>query len=319
MSINRRNFLKLIAGAGAAGAVGLPKSGHAVEDFEGWPDTYGVLVDTSLCIGCRACEAACNQANQLPTPPQSFEDQKVFETVRRPDAGAFTVVNRYQNETTNGQPVFVKKQCMHCNEPACFSACLVKAFTKTPEGAVVYNPDICIGCRYCMQACPFYMPGYEYNSAFAPRVRKCTLCYDRISKTGGVPACVEACPQETLVFGKRKALIKLANRRLLSDSKYISHIYGEREVGGTSWMYISKVPFETLGFNMKMGVTPIPKYSYGFLWTVPLVLTIWPALLGGIYSITKRSDDLAKEAEKKTGSATAQPQLKVVGTAERSK
>jgi len=302
MGISRRGFLKLMLGAGAAGALGVAKVAKAgSEDFEGYPNSYGVLVDTSLCIGCRSCEEACNRVNNLGKPDKPFDDQTVFEQARRPTSNAFTVVNRFQSEATGNKPVFVKRQCMHCNEPACFSACLVKAFTKKPEGAVVYNADLCIGCRYCMQVCPFYAPAYEYDSAFSPRVRKCTLCYDRISQTGGVPGCAEACPTDALLFGRRSDLIKIAQKRLAGDSTYVDHIYGQHEVGGTSWMYISKVPFEQLGFNMNMGVTPVPKYSYGFLWSVPLVLTIWPAFLGGVYSITKRRQEAAEtEGEKKS-------------------
>jgi len=296
MDKSRRNFLKILAAASASSVVGTPEGASAHEDFPGWPDRYGILVDVSRCIGCRSCEAACNEVNKLPKPDVPFDDQGVFEKARRPSAGAFTVVNRHKGKS--GKPVFAKIQCMHCNEPACFSACLVKAFTKTKEGAVIYNPDVCIGCRYCIQACPFYMPAYEYDSAFSPRVRKCTMCYDRI-KAGGIPACVEACPTEALVFGKREDLIKIARKRIMSDSKYIDHIYGEHEVGGTSWLYISKEPFEQLGFNTNLGVTPIPKYSYGFLWSVPLVLTIWPAFLAGIYSITKRREEVAKEEAEK--------------------
>ena len=294
MDKDRRNFLKLLAAAGAGAALGAPKEAGAAEDFPGYPDSYGILVDTSRCIGCRSCEAACNEANKLPKPEIPFDSDEVFNEIRRPTANAFTVVNRYE---VDGKHVYVKRQCMHCNEPACFSACLVKAFTKTPEGAVTYNPDVCMGCRYCIHACPFYMPAYEYNSAFSPRVRKCTMCYERI-KAGGIPACVEACPTEALVFGKREELLWIAKKRITSDPEYIKHIYGEKEVGGTSWLYISKVPFEQIGFDMNLGVTPIPKYSYGFLWTVPLVLTIWPAFLAGVYTITKRREEIAKEAVK---------------------
>ena len=166
MAISRRGFLKLMAGVGAAGAGGMPGKAEANEDFEGWPESNGVLCDISKCIGCRACEEACNRVNNLATPEKSFDDQTVFETTRRTDANTFTFVNRYQSEGTGNKPVFVKRQCMHCNEPACFVACLAKAFKKTPEGAVVYDPDVCIGCRYCMQACPFGIPAYEYDNAF---------------------------------------------------------------------------------------------------------------------------------------------------------
>lgn len=299
MAISRRGFLKLMAGVGAAGAGGMPGKAEANEDFEGWPESNGVLCDISKCIGCRACEEACNRVNNLATPEKSFDDQTVFETTRRTDANTFTFVNRYQSEGTGNKPVFVKRQCMHCNEPACFVACLAKAFKKTPEGAVVYDPDVCIGCRYCMQACPFGIPAYEYDNAFTPRVHKCTMCFDRIKQEGGVPGCVEACPMDAIIFGKRKDLIKVAQKRILNDESYVDHIYGQHEIGGTAWMYISKVPFEELGFNMGMGTTALPKKVYGFLATIPVMHITLPILLAGFYTISKRRDQANRDEKGK--------------------
>jgi len=291
MSINRRGFLKLVAGAGVAGAaatVGAPQA-KASEDFTGHPDRFGVLCDLSKCIGCRSCEEACDQVNELGKDPTYFADEKVMETTRRSAHNMFTFVNKFQ-PTKDGQPdggpVFVKNQCMHCDEPACFSACLAKAFDKTPEGAVVYNSWKCIGCRYCMQACPFYIPAYEYHEAFTPRVRKCTMCYDRI-KEGGVPGCVEICPMDAIIFGKRSDLLKIATKRLLNDGGYEDHIYGQYEVGGTCWMYISKKPFDQLGFKMNLGTTALPKLTYGYLATIPVMHITLPIILAGFYAITK--------------------------------
>jgi Fe-S-cluster-containing dehydrogenase component len=283
-------------GAGAAGALGVAREAKANnEDFEGYPDSNGVLVDTSVCIGCRSCEEACDRANNLGKPAKYFADNSVFEKPRRTQNNEFTVVNRFQSEATGNKPVFVKKQCMHCNEPACFAACLAKAFSKSPTGAVVYNQDVCIGCRYCMQACPFYAPTYEYDRAFTPRVRKCTFCLNRISQPGGVPACVEACPTDAILFGKRKDLLKIAQKKLANDSSYVDHIYGQNEVGGTSWMYISKVPFEQLGFKMDLGTTALPKKTYGFLATIPVLHIGLPILLAGFYTIAKAREKSAKE------------------------
>ncbi|MDP8256632.1 MAG: 4Fe-4S dicluster domain-containing protein [Candidatus Alcyoniella australis] len=297
MNSSRRGFLKMLAGAGVgAAAAGKAGDALAVEDFTGWPDTYGVLVDVSKCIGCRSCEGACNDVNNLKNGVDPT-DQSVFETERRSDYNVYTFVNRYMPEAGGGQPVFVKRQCMHCAEPACFAACLCKAFTKTPEGAVVYDADVCIGCRYCMQACPFYIPAYTYQSAFDPKVTKCTFCFDRISKDGGIPGCVEICPTGALTFGRREELITIARKRIFADSDYIDHIYGEREVGGTSWMYISKVPFEQLGFKTNLGSTPIPRLTYGFLWTLPILHITLPVLLAGIYSITRKREGGAHGAD----------------------
>jgi len=298
MGISRRKFLKVIGVAGSAGLVGKANSTFGVDQFTGSPDRFGVLTDLTRCVGCRTCEAACNEVNKLPPPKVPFEDQSVFEQIRRTDVNAFTVVNRYPNPQPGGPPIYVKHQCRHCDEPACASACLVRAFTKTQEGAVTYNKGVCVGCRYCMTACPFYVPAYEYNKPFSPEVKKCTMCYDtRVSK-GGIPACVEACPMETMTFGKRSDLIRLARKRIIENpDKYIDHIYGEQEVGGTSWMYISGVPFEQLGFPMDLGTKPYPELTKGFLSMVPAVLVIWPALLGGFYMFTQHREEMGVSEE----------------------
>ncbi len=295
MDITRRGFLKATGIAGAAGLLSSSSAAHAQEYFAGWPDRYGVLTDTTLCIGCRRCEEACATVNGLPPPKIPLEDKSVFETVRRTDAQTYTVVNAFPNPDPGKPPIYVKKQCMHCNEPACASACLVSAFSKTPEGAVVYNASVCIGCRYCILACPFYVPTYEYNKALKPRVMKCTMCYERVAKEGRVPGCVEVCPVQALTFGKRSDLIRLARERILNHpDRYIDQIYGEHEVGGTSWLYIAGVPFDKLGFSTDLGVTPYPELTRGFLSSVPLVLTLWPVLFTGIYMFSKRREEVAE-------------------------
>lgn len=297
MGTNRRNFLKLLGLTGCTTLFGTSRKAGGVEDFTGWPDRYGVLTDTTLCIGCRSCEMACNEVNNLPEPEIPFDDLDILDEKRRPEAHAYTVVNRYPNPKDPDEPITVKIQCMHCNEPACASACLVKALTKTPEGAVIYNEDVCIGCRYCMAACPFYVPAYNYTSALKPKIAKCTLCYDRIKK-GEMTACAEACPAEAILFGKRSELIEIARQRIMEEpEKYVNHIYGEHEAGGTSWMYLSAVPFEKIGFQTNVGRKPYPEYTRGFLTAVPGVLVIWPALLGGIYAFTKRKEEIAEGEE----------------------
>jgi len=298
MGISRRKFLKAAAAAGGAGLVGKSKLAHGVEHFTGYPDRFGVLTDLTRCVGCRSCEAACNEINKLPPPKIPFEDQSVFEKTRRTDTQTYTVVNRYPNPKPGGSPIYVKHQCRHCDEPACASSCLVRAYTKTPEGPVNYNKGVCIGCRYCMTACPFYVPAFEYNDPFSPEIKKCTMCYDtRISK-GGIPACVEACPMEAMTFGKRSDLINVARKRIMEyPDRYVDHIYGEHEAGGTSWMYISGVPFEQLGFPVDIGTKPLPELTKGFLSMVPAVLVIWPALLGGFYMFTQHREQTEEEEE----------------------
>ncbi len=293
--MNRRNFLKLGGSLFAWGLIGSQEASAAAHSFTGYPDRFGMLSDLTRCIGCRRCEAACNKANNLPPPKTSFEATSVFEEKRKPyvaDVQSYTAVNRYG---ANGKTVYRKVQCMHCEEPACVSACLVGALTKSPEGPVVWNEKVCIGCRYCITACPFYVPAFEYSSAFDPRIQKCFMCYHRITK-GIVPACAEACPVEAITFGKRSSLLKLAWSRIWGEpDKYIDHVYGEREAGGTGWLYISGVPFSQLDFPMDIGTTPFPEYTKDFLSMVNLTLISWPAIFGGIYLMTNNREKTAHD------------------------
>ena len=213
------------------------------------PDRWGMLVDTTLCIGCRQCEWACTKANLLPDiPVESLSEPLVFDRMRRPDAASYTVVNRFRHPDKPGRFIHVKYQCMHCDFPACASACLVGAFRKEPKGPVRYDPGKCMGCRYCMVACPFQIPAYEYHNAFTPVVRKCTFCFERVLLRGGQPACAAICPQEVMLFGRRADLLQAAKNRISSrPDRYVSRVYGEEEVGGTDWMYLAEVPFEKLG------------------------------------------------------------------------
>jgi len=247
----------------------------------------GILVDTTRCVGCRSCELACAEAHKLPIP--DIGDTKVFEKKRQTSESQWTVVNRYQTE--KGE-VFAKKQCMHCNNPACVAACLVKAMEKRPEGPVIWHEN-CMGCRFCMVSCPFDIPKIDYHST-TPTIQKCFMCWERLEK-GEKPACVEACPAEALTFGKRRELIIEANRRIYrEEGKYIPHIYGEREVGGTSYLYISAVPFEQIGFRTDLGTTAYPEYSAGFLYSVPIVLLLWPTFLLGVHSLSNRKEKMKR-------------------------
>jgi len=294
METNRRDFLKL---AGVASVVAV-KPAEAVPVSEVSHEWAGMLTDLTQCVGCRKCEWACKDANGLPNQTiEAYDDQSVFEHKRRTDAKNFTVVNRYPPAEEGGNPIDVKTQCMHCFEPACASACLVAAFRKTPEGPVLYNENVCIGCRYCMVACPFSIPAYTYDEPFHPAVRKCTMCFERVTKQGEIPACAKICPKEAITFGKRDDLLGLARAKILHDpDKYVDHIYGEREAGGTCWLYVAPKEFGELGFRTDVGTTPYPEYTKGFLSSVPLVLTIWPALLAGSYAFTKRREALALPA-----------------------
>jgi formate dehydrogenase iron-sulfur subunit len=294
MGIDRRSFLKGL-GAGIAGVAagssllpGKLSAGGAPVNKE----FMGVLVDTTRCVGCRSCEMACAEAHNLPIP--DISDASAFDKIRQTSETQWAVVNRHK--TDKGE-VFAKKQCMHCNQPGCVSACPVKAMEKQKEGPVTWDTN-CIGCRYCMVSCPFDIPKFEHYGA-TPRLQKCNLCWERLKK-GEKPACVEACPAEALAFGTRRALIEEANTRIYKTPKeYLSHIYGEHEAGGTGYLYLTAVPFEQLGFRSDLGTTAYPEYTKGFLYSVPVVLFLWPAFLSGVSAITRRKENVrSKEGGK---------------------
>ncbi len=294
--MNRRNFLGLLGSTSLAAAVGTTSTAQAASHatFPGYKDSVGVLHDSTRCIGCRKCEQACNIVNNLPAPKEPFTDLNVLDTERRTAPNNWTVVNKY-NVAGLEHPVFRKQQCNHCLEPACASACFVKAFTKNPDGSVTYDGSLCVGCRYCMIACPFNVPTFEYEEAFDPLIRKCTMCHPRLLE-GKLPGCVEACPKGALTFGKRKDLLRMAHNRIAQfPERYVDHVYGEDEMGGTQWLYLSGVPFKEIGMNEELGNAPAPSFTAGALGSVAMVVGIWPILLTGAYAITKRKEEIATE------------------------
>jgi len=305
MSISRRKFLGWVGAAGLSTTIGKPAAAATGKHFTGYPNSFAILHDTTLCVGCRTCEAACNKVNDLPPPDKPFTNLSVLEARRRTTTKAFTVVNKYDNKEKSKSPVFFKKQCNHCLEPACASVCFVSAFTKTKTGAVIYDSSVCVGCRYCMIACPFEIPTYEYDQVLTPRIRKCTMCYPRVIE-GQLPGCVEACPMEALSFGKREDMIKIAQERFRTyPDRYVDHIYGEHEMGGTSWLYISGTPFKDLGMREDLGVTPAPQLTAGALSSVPIIAGLWPVLLAGLYAVSKRKEKIAQtEKERPAESET---------------
>jgi formate dehydrogenase iron-sulfur subunit len=287
MTISRRGFLKGAAVAGGTLVAGSAEG--STPDLSNGIEFNAMLVDATLCVGCRACEAACNEANQLPPPAAGFESDAVFEKRRDTGPDVFTVVNRVPNAAKPDEPIFVRKQCMHCNQPACATACLTRALEKTKEGPVIYNKDRCMGCRYCMIACPFDIPKYQYSSN-SPYVRKCSFCAGR-QKQGLKPACAEACPTGATLFGKKSELLEIARTRIyMQPDRYIHHVYGEHEAGGTGWLYLlpaSAEKLNALGLPADLGTTPYPELTAGFLYAVPLVFVLWPSLLFGLNHIVK--------------------------------
>jgi len=257
-----------------------------------------MLVDITRCIGCRSCELACKALHNLPGEPEP-----------ELSATALTVVQQRGERS-------VRRQCMHCLEPACVSACPVGALQKTEQGPVVYERERCIGCRYCMLACPFMVPRYEWTR-LVPYVKKCDLCAERVAR-GESPACVEVCPAGAVEFGDREAMLAEANRRLASNPGYVQHIYGEHELGGTSVLFLSDVPFEKLGFFLPDDDQPMPTLTAGALRDVPAVVTMGGAVLASLYWITRRRQEVALAEAEEAGQAQSPARLLPAGQSERS-
>jgi formate dehydrogenase iron-sulfur subunit len=242
-----------------------------------------MLYDATQCIGCLECESACAAQNDLPYDEEIAKAKKTSET-------KYTYVSV---RTSEGEEKYLRHLCMHCLDPTCVSVCPVKALTKTPQGAVVYDASKCMGCRYCMMACPFQVPKYEWSKAI-PTVRKCILCADRIAE-GKPTACAEACPTGATIVGDRDLLLVEARKRIdQSPLQYVNHIYGEKEAGGTGVLMLSSVRFADFGLPSNLPLESLPNLTGAVLSHVPDVVTIGSAVLGGIYWITHRREIVAK-------------------------
>jgi formate dehydrogenase iron-sulfur subunit len=229
----------------------------------------GLLFDSTVCIGCEACAAACKEKNNLPGPIE-----------KRTTAYTWTTVERRGN-------AYVRRMCLHCEQPTCASVCPVGAFSKDPRGPVLYDADRCIGCRYCIMACPFDVPKYQWDRA-VPIVQKCTLCADAIAADQS-PACAAVCPSGATMFGDRDSLIREARARVSAfPNRYASKVFGVDEVGGTSVLLLSSVPLTTVGFRQLNRQEPIPMITWRVLTHIPDFVTVSGALLMGIAWITNR-------------------------------
>ena len=250
------------------------------------------LYDATRCIDCRACMIACSVENKIP-----------MDKTRIWVAGI-----GLKGEYPNLDRASMVYHCMHCEEPDCLSACPVGAYSKREDGPVLYNKDVCIGCRYCMNACPFGVPHFDYNKGLIDGafIDKCTMCTQRID-VGLEPACVATCPTDALMFGERADLIKEAHARIAAHpDRYINHVYGEFENGGTSYLVLSHVPFSELGLP-NLPETPVKTVSEEVMGlTIPFALT-WGAVLTGVtvgvHEYNKRKSASTKqvaEAEKES-------------------
>lgn len=245
-----------------------------------------ILYDSTQCVGCLECEKACATANDLPYDDEVAKIKKTY-------ADKYTYV---AVKSDTGEDKYMRNLCMHCLDPTCVSVCPVKALTKTKEGPVVYDASKCMGCRYCIQACPFQIPKYEWTKAI-PTVRKCIMCSPRVAK-GQQTACAEACPTGATLFGDRELLLVEARKRLADNPlTYVNHIYGEKEAGGTGVMMLSSIRMGEWGFPTNLGEVSLPSITEGVLSHVPDVVAIGSAVLGGVYWITHRREIVAKAEE----------------------
>jgi len=245
-----------------------------------------ILTDTTLCTGCERCVAACKEENGL-GKDRLWPGQESIDGLS---------ATRYCAVLRRPGGRFVRQQCRHCLEPACVSACLVGALQKSPEGPVIYDARRCMGCRYCLTACPFKIPRYQWDRP-VPYVRKCHFCYDRL-KRGQVPACVEACPEKATIFGDRQELLAEAHRRLRAHpGRYVPRVYGDREVGGTSVLYISDVPLGFLSWRPELDDTPLPELTWASLKKVPAVILGMGGIMAAIHWTIGRRMKLAARAD----------------------
>lgn len=313
MKIKRRDFLKAAAGSGlllAAGTGPAPARGAKV-DLP--PKAVGMLLDSTLCVGCQVCVGACKRANNMPmehapgTPalwnnPRDLS-AKTLNIIKKYDSGSGLVKSGEENGYA-----FIKRHCMHCLNPACVSACPVSALTKSADSGVVsYNVDACIGCRYCQVACPFNIPKFEWDAAF-PRIYKCQMC-DHLLKKGDIAACCASCPTGASLFGPLEDLYAEAKRRLAMEpgkphafpvadirgrerqqhqaAQYIQHIYGQNELGGTQVLMLAGVPFA------KLGLPGLPEESFvdlanGIQYAIYKGLVYPIVVLGGLIYLVQK-------------------------------
>ena len=236
----------------------------------------GMLIDVTRCTGCNQCVEACAQANALgdnpPQPqhaPDGLSNQRWSAILQSPEGR------------------FVRKLCRHCLEPACVSVCPVGAMYKTPDGPVLYDAEKCMGCRYCMMACPYDIPRYEWQSA-APEVQKCNFCFQRL-RSSQMPACQQACSLDVITVGERSAILSLAHQRIQdAPDRYLQTVFGEFDAGGTSVMYISDAPLDFLrpqNSNKIPADASLPALSANWLENVPLITLGTACLMTGLFYI----------------------------------
>jgi formate dehydrogenase iron-sulfur subunit len=245
-----------------------------------------ILTDITKCIGCLKCVSACKETNNL-----EIDVPRIWQKNDGLSSENWTSIIQKPDKH------YVRKQCRHCLEPACASACPVGALHKTEEGAVVYDKDKCLGCRYCMMACPYGIPRYDWDEP-VPYVSKCILCYDKI-KNGEQPACTKACPEVATIFDERDELIKIAHKRIEeSPGKYVNKVWGEHEVGGTSVLYLSDIDLGFLSYKTHLGSKPLPETTAPAMKSVPFAFVGIGGFMLGLNWVIRRRMEHSKPQSK---------------------
>jgi Fe-S-cluster-containing dehydrogenase component len=265
------------------------------------PDAVSMLYDNTICTGCKACMPACNEANGL--PPDTVLSGGIWDLPADLNSKTKNIIKLYQEEDGPGFS-YVKRQCMHCLDPACVTGCPFGSLKKADWGAVTWNSSLCIGCRYCEVACPFDVPKFEWDH-WNPKIVKCEFCYDRLHKNQQ-PACTAVCPTGAVIFGKRTDLLAKAKDRVAAspDKYFENRVYGEHEAGGTQVLYLSNVSFQKIGLP-KLGTTSLGHYAT----KVTSVIYKWlsgPILVAGLLGVVikknwNRHEAESMEQEKETG------------------
>ena len=316
--MERRGFFK--ASLSAAGAALASTSVQARPNLEPAPEAVGMLFDSTLCVGCKACVTNCKKVNGM--PPVPFDNQVQSDFALDLSSKTLNVIKVFKNGTGATKDVvenghaFEKRSCMHCVDPGCVSVCPVSALTRHPRtGIVGYNPDACIGCRTCMTGCPYNVPQYNYDSPFGA-IHKCEMCnqkgVERIDK-GQMTGCAEACPTGATLFGTRTALLAEAKRRMAlkpgdtyayprgdvrkPDSfhekavpQYQPTVWGEKEAGGTNVLHLSAVPYDKLGMP-PLGERSYASISEGVQHTLYSYMALPAVALGGLTWLVKRNTE----------------------------
>jgi Fe-S-cluster-containing dehydrogenase component len=296
-AITRRQALKGIVGLGGT-VIGALATSAAADEHPAQPvappDAVSMLYDNTICTGCKACMTACNEANGL--PPDTALSGGLWDTPLDLNSKTKNIIKLYQDP--DGRDfAYVKRQCMHCLDPACATGCPFGALQKSQWGAVTWSSSLCIGCRYCEVACPFEVPKFEWDR-WNPKIVKCEFCFDQRLKENQQPACTAVCPTGAVIFGKRVDLLAKAKERIAAspDKYFEKRVYGEHEAGGTQVLYLSKVAFEKIGLP-KLGSTSLGHYAT----KVTAVIYKWfsgPMILAGVLGVAIKRNWNRHEAER---------------------